>query len=560
MKHRHVVLRIASAIALAGVLVISPPIKVPTASALTVFSDDFSSADFTNWTAVTGLSIDPGVGRVAPPSAKAQSVAAPAFASKQLPTTLGTVCMSMNVNATSLDASTSVLLRLRTSANGPIIRVFALTGILRLRSDVSAAQRSSGVALGTGWHSIELCGTVGTSGSWDLYRDGVEIVSDWVANTGTTPVGRVEIGDNGAKTYTVNFDDVVVTDAHANADADPPTTPGQPTGSSPTVGGVTISWAASQDAAPPITYRIYRDGNQTPIADTRSTSFTDVGLAPYSSHTYAVDAIDSLNNPPSPKSPSSDPIIVSATAPIFTDDFSSAGFTNWTGVTGLSIDPGAGRVAPPSAKAQSVAAPAFASKQLPTTLGTVCMSMNVNATSLDASTSVLLRLRTSANGPIIRVFALTGILRLRSDVSAAQRSSGVALGTGWHSIELCGAVGTSGSWDLYRDGVEIVSDWVANTGTTPVGRVEIGDNGAKTYTVNFDDVVVTGPSVVQPTAPNILIFLTDDQRASDTVIPNRDAEAAPVAHDGRSGVHELLRLYPALLPRSIRDPVGSLRA
>ena len=211
MKHRHLVLRIASAIALAGVLVISPPAKAPTASAVTVFRDDFSSADFSNWNTVTRLTIDPGVGRVAPPSAKAQSVAAPAFASKQLPTTLSTVCMSMNVNAISLDAGSSVLLRLRTSANGPIIRVFALTGILRLRSDVSAAQRSSGVALGTGWHGIELCGTVGTSGSWDLYRDGVQIVSDWVANTGTTPVGRVEIGDNGAKTLTINFDDVVVT-------------------------------------------------------------------------------------------------------------------------------------------------------------------------------------------------------------------------------------------------------------------------------------------------------------------------------------------------------------
>ena len=131
MKHRHLVLRIASAIALAGVLVISPPIKVPTASALTVFSDDFSSAGFTNWTGVTGLTIDPGVGRVAPPSAKAQAVAAPAFAYKLLPTTLNTVCMSMNVNATSLGAGYVSPLRLRTAANGPIVRVFTTSaGIL----------------------------------------------------------------------------------------------------------------------------------------------------------------------------------------------------------------------------------------------------------------------------------------------------------------------------------------------------------------------------------------------------------------------------------------------
>ena len=32
--------------------------------------------------------------------------------------------------------------------------------------------------------------------------------------------------------------------------------------------------------------------------------------------------------------------------------------------------------------------------------------------------------------------------------------------------------------------------WAANTGTTPVGRIQIGDTGAKTWTANFDDVVV----------------------------------------------------------------------
>ena len=31
---------------------------------------------------------------------------------------------------------------------------------------------------------------------------------------------------------------------------------------------------------------------------------------------------------------------------------------------------------------------------------------------------------------------------------------------------------------------------------------------------------MVGPSVAQPSGPNILIFLTDDQRASDTVIPS----------------------------------------
>ena len=115
------------------------------------------------------------------------------------------------MNAATLDPSATTLFRLRTAANGPIAKVFAnANGVLYARSDASNTQIFSGVALGTGWHAIELCGTVGTSGTWDLYRDGVKIVNAWTANTGTTPIGRVEIGNAQAFTATINFDDIVV--------------------------------------------------------------------------------------------------------------------------------------------------------------------------------------------------------------------------------------------------------------------------------------------------------------------------------------------------------------
>ena len=88
--------------------------------------------------------------------------------------------------------------------------------------------------IGTGWHNIELCGTVGSNTTWDLFRDGTEIVSDWVANTGTTPVGRIQIGDTAAKTFTINFDHVVLDEAAGDGgDAATPRRPrprGQPTG------------------------------------------------------------------------------------------------------------------------------------------------------------------------------------------------------------------------------------------------------------------------------------------------------------------------------------------
>jgi hypothetical protein len=117
------------------------------------------------------------------------------------------------------------------------------------------------------------------------------------------------------------------------------------------------------------------------------------------------------------------------------------------------------------------------------------MSMNVNQTL--AGSNVLLRLRTASDGPVARLTPTSaGVLRLRSDVSGTQSPLKVALGSGWHSVEVCGSVGTSSTWDLYRDGVLILDDWTANTGTTAIGRVNIGDTAAKTWTANFDLVVV----------------------------------------------------------------------
>ena len=133
------------------------------------------------------------------------------FAFENLSGTLSSICMSANVNVSSLGGSSPTLFRLRTAANGAVTRVYVNAGrILYIRSDASGAQFYSGTKIDIGWHSIKVCGTVGASGTWDLYRDGVKIVNAWVANTGTTPVGRVEIGNAQAITATINFDDVVV--------------------------------------------------------------------------------------------------------------------------------------------------------------------------------------------------------------------------------------------------------------------------------------------------------------------------------------------------------------
>jgi chitodextrinase len=270
------------------------------------------------------------------------------------------------------------------------------------------------------------------------------------------------------------------------ADTTPPTTPGKPAGQSPTAGRIDLSWSAATDQSSPITYRIYRDGDPTPIGQTTATTFSDLGLTAGSTHTYTVDAVDPANNH-SPSSPASQPITV--TSVIFGDDIGSGDLARWTSATGLTIDATQGGAAAPSAQGAPSAQAAFAIKDLDRTYDHLCASVNLNAASLGGNSVDLVRLRTATGGPIAKAFVnAAGVLIIRSDFAASQQSSGMALGTGWHNLELCGTVGSAGSWDLYRDGVKILNGWTANTGTDPIGRIQLGDTGTKTWTINYDDI------------------------------------------------------------------------
>ena len=278
-------------------------------------------------------------------------------------------------------------------------------------------------------------------------------------------------------------------------DTSPPTPPGQPTGQSNAPGAITLTWsAASDDLATTLSYSVYRDGAPLPIgtvssSSTTTVSFTDTGLAGGSIHTYVVTASDGQNT--SQPSPPSDPITVQqASAAIFQDGF-DAGFTNWTAVSGLTLDQGSGQPAP-SARVQTNASRGWASEVLPNTYSMACVSAVVNLTSTVGGGS-LFRVRTVSDGPIIRVRVEfgDGSCSCGTTCRGLSTSTGVALPTGtWTSLELCGTVGTSGSWTLYENGAQIFGPWAANTGSAVIGRVTIGTVDVRTITVNIDDVVV----------------------------------------------------------------------
>ncbi|MEO8423629.1 MAG: hypothetical protein ABI595_06905 [Actinomycetota bacterium] len=276
-------------------------------------------------------------------------------------------------------------------------------------------------------------------------------------------------------------------------DTTPPTQPGQPAGQSLTSSSIDLTWtAADDDVSASLTYRVFRDGVLVGMfnsASTTTVAFADTGLLPNSSHTYVVTAADAGGNI-GPPSDTSDPIsVLAGPSAIFTDDFSSGTLANWTTVTRFSIDVATGMPAP-SARAAVSNQTATLAKTLSGSFPNLCVSWRINVSARTGSIA-LLRLRTGAAGPVARVLVnSSGVLALRSDVSGITLASGVQLGTGWHSLEVCGTVGTSGTWDLYRDGTRIVTAWPANTGTTPMGSFELGNPNAGTWTANVDDVRV----------------------------------------------------------------------
>jgi Malectin domain len=344
--------------------------------------------------------------------------------------------------------------------------------------------------------------------SYRVFRnDGTNnVLAGTLSSASNTTVSFHDTGLTAGATYTYTVD---ATDAALNTsalsnvsapvtiqspDITDPTAPGQPTGVANGKTKIDLSWpAASDNVSTNLTYRVYRDGGAVPVATFTSNNpttvtYTDTGLTAGSSHTYTVDAVDEANNP-SAMSPTSNPITTLGV--IWADSFDGGTFAAWTQVVRMTIDGSTGATAAPSALASPTAQSAFAAVNLPSTYSSACLSESVRINTAATTSIDLLRLRTAANGPIARVIlTAAGKILLQSDVSGLQKTTGVTLPAGWNNLEVCGTVGTAGTWDLYLNGTKIITAWTANTGTDPIGRIQIGYNGNATYSANFDDVVL----------------------------------------------------------------------
>ena len=344
-----------------------------------------------------------------------------------------------------------------------------------------------------------------TTVTYRVYRDGggapvAQIIGDTKGTIALTDTG---LAPGSSHTYRIDAVDAAgnvspLSDASASItvlapDTTPPADPGIPTGISSTTSTLDLSWAASSDnESTSITYRVFRDVDTNQVGEvsggtTGTIGFTDTGLWPGSTHQYWVQAVDENGNQ-SAKVASAN---IQTLAAVFADDFASGTLSAWTSVLRTTIDPGDGSAAAPSAKVSPVAQSAYAYRDLGTSLPQVCVSAKVKVTTRNGNAVDLFRLRTASGGGVTKVnLDATGKVVVRSDFAGTQKVSSVTFPSGWNLLELCGTTGATGTWDLYLNNAPIVTAWAGATGAEGVGRIQIGDTAAKSWTANFDDVVV----------------------------------------------------------------------
>jgi uncharacterized repeat protein (TIGR01451 family) len=203
-----------------------------------IFADDFESGGLAKWTSINGLTTQQAV--IDSGSWAARATNSPASAYVQLDTGTSEVYYRVRVNLLSLGPNSVSLLRFRTSTSTPLASVFvSSTGKVSVRDDTVGAFRTSTSSLGAGWHEIQARALVnGASSQVDVWLDGVRLNDiSGAFDLGSTPIGRLELGDPAAgRIFDVAFDNVVadsrmVTDLGITKSADTATVPaGSPIG------------------------------------------------------------------------------------------------------------------------------------------------------------------------------------------------------------------------------------------------------------------------------------------------------------------------------------------
>jgi chitodextrinase len=267
------------------------------------------------------------------------------------------------------------------------------------------------------------------------------------------------------------------------------TAPSVPTGLATTqitASAVSLTWTAATDNVAVTKYSVFRDGVKLADVNAPTVTFTDSTVTPQTSYSYTVTASDAAANQSAPSTAL--PIRV----PLFGDGFEAGNLNLWTTSAGLTVGTQRASSGTHSVEGNTRNGNTFAAKTLTTAQTNLYLTARVflqsNKQGLD-----LLRVATAANGNLVRLSLNTNRqLTYTNGVTGTTTSSTTSMSTGaWHTVELHVSInGTSSLVEVWFDGTKVTAlSKTDSLGTTPIGRVEIGQSTAGgTYDVFFDDV------------------------------------------------------------------------
>jgi uncharacterized delta-60 repeat protein len=143
-----------------------------------------------------------------------------------------------------------------------------------------------------------------SDGSIDTsFGTGGVITTDFAGGTDNTQAVAIQADGNvvaAGRAFRSNFD-LALARYRNNVAAEIDTTaPTAPTGLvavfNTSTSAIDLSWTAATDNVAVTGYEVFRDGAATAIGTTTATTFSDSGLAPDSTHSYAVVAVDAAGN------------------------------------------------------------------------------------------------------------------------------------------------------------------------------------------------------------------------------------------------------------------------
>ena len=179
-----------------------------------LFSDDFETGDLSRWTTNAGLRTDGGEVHGGSWAARASTTSgAAAWATKQLASAQAGLSYKLWFKLLGQGSNVVDLLKLRTATGTALLTVFASpTGVLGYQNNVTTLSTYSKTPVSNGaWHSLEVRVLVNDASSQvQTWLDGQPIADlTKIESLGTTPIGRIQLGENiTGRTYDVAFDDV----------------------------------------------------------------------------------------------------------------------------------------------------------------------------------------------------------------------------------------------------------------------------------------------------------------------------------------------------------------